>query len=99
MAKPVELPSPGVDPAAPAQRHGSLQPAQAQPSRARPAPIGPQESDVRLIIEKQGDTGRYVYTVLDKASGRVIAQIPSADVLKLMSEDAYAAGSLFKTKA
>jgi len=98
MARTV-TPSPGVDPAAPATPPRPADPPAAQPSRARPAPIGPQESDVRLVIEKQGDTGRYVYTVLDKDSGRVIARIPSGDVLKLMSEDSYAAGSLFKTRA
>ena len=99
MAKPVELSSRGVDPAAPATRPPSPHGAAPQPSRAKAPPIGPQESDVRVVIEKQGDTGRYVYTVFDRTSGRVIARIPSADVLQLMGQDAYAAGSLFSTKA
>ena len=98
MAKPVDLSSSGVDPAAPAKHENSAPTPSVQPSKAKAAPIGPQDSNVRLVIEKQGDTGRYVYTVLDEASGRVITRIPSADVLKLMSQDAYAAGSLFKTK-
>ena len=99
MASNVTPTSPGVDPAAPAQQLSISSASSAPPpTAAKRAPIGPQESDVRLVIEKQGDTGRYVYTVLDKDSGRVIARIPSSDVLKLMREDAYAAGSLFKTR-
>lgn len=100
MASKVTPPSPGVDPAVPPAKAKPL-PAvpESQPTQARRGPIGPRESDVRLVIEKQGDTGRYVYTVLDKDTDRVIARIPSSDVLKLMSTDAYAAGSLFKTKA
>ena len=91
MASPVALPSPGADPAA--QPSMASTPAPAAPSAA-PAP---RESHVRLLIQKV-DAGPYVYTVLDRATGRVIAQLPSSDVLSLMSDRAYVAGTLVKTK-
>jgi hypothetical protein len=92
MANNVGMPPVGVDPASAAPSVSDVPKA-----RAKAPPIGPKDSDVRLLIQKS-DTGRYVYTVLDRASGRVIAQIPSTDVVRLMDASAYAAGTLFKTK-
>lgn len=93
MAQTVALPSPGVDPAVPAQHRPP-----AQPSLAKAPPAGSGEPDLGLVIEKVGDTGRYVYTVLDRVTGRVITQIPSTDVLRLMNGDESAAGALFSTR-
>lgn len=59
----------------------------------------PLEADVRLLIQLQGDLGPYVYIVVDRSTGKVLAELPSSDVLRLMSKDAYAPGTLIKTKA
>lgn len=92
MAQNVTPASQGVDPAASATTAPEF-----QPSRAK-APPSASESDFGLVIERIGDTGRYVYTILDRATGRVITQIPSSDVLRLMNGDEYAAGSIFRTR-
>jgi hypothetical protein len=93
MAQTVTPTSAGVDAAAAAKS------STVQPSHAKAPPVDPNEPDFGLVIQKNDDTGRYVYTVLDRATGRVITQIPSADVLSLMNGNEYAAGKVFRTKA
>jgi flagellar protein FlaG len=57
------------------------------------------QADLRLIIEEAGEPGRYVYTIVDRRSGRIISQHPRDEVLKLREQSAYAAGALFKGEA
>jgi flagellar protein FlaG len=97
MSSKVSLTPPAADPLGgiPARRaEGEVQPIKAavEPERAAHA-------DVRLIIEESGEPGRYVYTIVDRRSGRIISQLPRDEVLKLREQSDYAAGSLFKGEA
>jgi flagellar protein FlaG len=97
MSNKVSLTSPAADPLAgiPSRRaDGEIQP-------AKPAapPEAADHADVRLIIEEAGEPGRYVYTIVDRRSGRIISQLPREEVLRLREQSDYAAGSLFKGEA
>jgi flagellar protein FlaG len=76
-----------------------------QPGR-RPAPAPqPEEAaphydpEQRLVIQEIGDTGDFVYTVIDRASGQVVAKATRDEVAHMSERADYAAGSLIKTKA
>ena len=69
------------------------------PVKTAVAPEEAGQADVRLIIEEAGEPGRYVYTIVDRRSGRVISQLPRDEVLKLREQSDYAAGTLFKGEA
>ena len=73
---------------------GEVQPAKP----ATPAPAA-DHADLRLIIEEADEPGRYVYTIVDRRSGRIISQLPREEVLQLRQQSDYAAGSLFKGEA
>jgi hypothetical protein len=53
----------------------------------------------RLVIQEVGGTGNYVYTVIDRASGKVVAQTPREEVARMSQKADYAAGSLIKARA
>ena len=62
-----------------------------------PAPLYDHEQ--RLVIQEVGDTGAFVYTVIDRASGQVVAQASREEVARMSERADYAAGSLIKAKA
>jgi flagellar protein FlaG len=97
MSTKVSLTNPAADPlaaVAPRRVEGEIQPVKA----AEPAPVA-EHADLRLIIEESGDPGHYVYTIVDRRSGRIVSQLPRDDVLKLGEQKTYEAGALFKGEA
>ena len=72
----------------------------AQPDRAprRPAPEPPAEAHVRLTIDAAADGPYFVYTLQDRATGRILAQLPRHEVQAIADRPAYAAGDLIKTE-
>ena len=65
--------------------------------KAAPATSGDRPSPTRLMIEEIG--GSYVYTVLDRVSGQVLAQIPRERLDELATLEGYAAGAVVDTDA
>jgi flagellar protein FlaG len=70
-----------------------------QPVKDPAPPPSAEHADLRLIIEESGEPGRYVYTIVDRRSGRIVSQMPRDDVLKLGEQKTYSAGALFKGEA
>jgi flagellar protein FlaG len=77
------------------------QDAQAVPANTRDAasPVEHLADDYRLVIEKDGATGSYIYKTLDRSTGEVVNQFPREEVLKLRDSPAYQAGQVIVTKA
>ncbi len=55
--------------------------------------------DLRLIIEETGEAGRYIYTLVDRRTGKIVSQLPREHVLKLKDSDDYSAGAVFDGEA
>ncbi len=63
-------------------------------------PIAPDaDADQRLVIQEGTQAGLFVYTILDRTSGRVMLQIPSEDLAQLAARPDYEAGQVIKAKA
>jgi hypothetical protein len=56
-------------------------------------------ADLRLVIEEADEPGQYVYTVIDRRTGRVVNRLQREDVLKLRDDRFYSAGRLIDSKA
>ena len=97
MSSKVSLSTPAADPLAgiPSRRDEG----EVQPVKTAVAADAASHTDVRLIIEEAGEPGRYVYTIVDRRSGRVVSQHPRDDVLRLREQSDYSAGALFKGEA
>ncbi len=52
-------------------------------------------ADLRLIIEETGEPGQYVYTVVDRRTGRIVSQLSREEVLRMRERASYAAGAVF----
>jgi flagellar protein FlaG len=80
---------------------GSSEPAVvAQPDA--PAAAAVQEplniQDLRLVIEEDQSAGSYVYKTIDPRTGKVIAQIPREELLKLKEKPDYRPGSVINAQ-
>ena len=53
----------------------------------------------RLVIQEDGETGSFIYTVIDRSSGEVVAKTKREEVARMSERADYAAGSLIKTRA
>jgi hypothetical protein len=62
-----------------------------------PEPPPPADPGQRLVIEET-DAG-LVYTVIDRASGAVVARTSRDEVTQMGSQPGYAAGALIRAKA
>jgi len=62
-------------------------------------PQGPDEAEMRLVIEMDKASGSYVYKTINRLTGEVLSQLPRAEVLKLRNEPQYTAGDVIKTEA
>jgi flagellar protein FlaG len=82
--QPTPTPSPQTKSASTAAATSSSQPA-SDPSQ-------------RLVISEGAETGVYVYTILDRATGQVMVQIPREEVVKMGSRSSYTAGQVLNTK-
>jgi hypothetical protein len=56
------------------------------------------DADQRLTIREGLDAGAFVYAVVDRASGKVMVQIPREDVDALAQRPDYSAGQVVDTK-
>jgi len=109
MSGKVELPAASPPPPQPGTAgqplHNESKPAPAPASVSAPtpapAPAAPQTSqaDLRLFIQEANAPGRYVYTVVDQRTGKVISQLPRDEVLQMKQHHDYAAGAVFDGKA
>ena len=65
--------------------------------RAEPAPAP--GSDLRLLIERDAQGDYYVYKLVDRATGEVVAERPRDQVANLAQGPDYRAGTVISTKA
>jgi flagellar protein FlaG len=56
------------------------------------------DSQQRLVISEVEATGVYVYTILDRATGEVMMQIPREEVVRIAARPDYTAGQVVDTK-
>jgi len=59
----------------------------------------PSASDLRLVIEPDPSGGDYVYKLVDRATGQVVAERPRGQVANLAQDAGYRTGSFLNTKA
>lgn len=97
MTDSVALPIQRVEPAA--DTGPSVRPETSPtPKAVHQAPSASErQPSTRLLIEHVG--GSFVYTVLDRVSGQVIARIPRESVEQLADVDGYQAGAMVNTEA
>jgi hypothetical protein len=75
------------------------------PHRQQPAADSQQDAATppdcghRLVIQEDKATGQYLYMVIDRATGAVVAQTPREDVARMSQRADYTAGSLIRAKA
>ena len=62
------------------------------------APIAP-GADLRLVIERDADGVDYIYRLIDRASGKVVAERSREQVASLADGPNYRVGSVVSTKA
>jgi len=51
----------------------------------------------RLVIEEGPQAGVFIYKLLDRVSGEVVKQMPREEVVRMMDEGRYRAGSVVNT--
>jgi hypothetical protein len=68
----------------------------AEPAKAEEAPP-PADPGQRLVIEETD--GGLVYTVIDRATGVVLARTSRDEVSRMGAQPGYSAGALIRTKA
>lgn len=56
-------------------------------------------SDIRLLIEEDKTSGSYVYSTVDRLTGKTILQLPRKEILQLREDPGYAAGDVIRAKA
>jgi flagellar protein FlaG len=56
------------------------------------------DADQRLVIREGTEDGLFVYTILDRASGQVMMQIPREDLEQFAARPDYEAGQVVDTK-
>jgi flagellar protein FlaG len=81
-----------------AARDPVLAPVASPPPRApapAPVPQGPEPGAMRLVIEKDSQTGDFVYKTVNRLTGEVVLQRPRAEVLRMRGLADYAAGTVF----
>lgn len=59
----------------------------------------PLEYQLRLTVDKDPNTGDWVYKAIDRYTGKVIRQLPRQEVLDMRSSSSYKAGSVINTEA
>lgn len=74
-------------------------PATAAPEdRQAPRDSLSQATDLRLVIEEDETTGRFIYKTLDRRTGEVIRQLPREEVLRLKEEPGYSPGGVVDSR-
>ncbi len=57
----------------------------------------PPEYALRLTMDKDPDTGDWVYKAIDRYTGKVVRQLPRQELLDMKRTGKYQAGSVIKT--
>ncbi len=52
----------------------------------------------RLVIKEGAQAGVLIYTILDRVTGDVLAQIPREEVVRISARPDYSAGQVIDTK-
>jgi hypothetical protein len=71
------------------------------PKKAKPVAkpeADAEAADQRLVIREGVERGVFVYTVLDRASGKVMVQLPREEAAQLANRPDYTAGQVVDTK-
>ena len=82
-----------------AQNIRQPKPIERDPKKARVVGKPASDADQRLVIREGLEDGMFIYTILDRASGQVMAQIPYQDLEKIAARPDYEAGTVINTKA
>ena len=74
------------------------------PTEVKPVrPLGSAEAadqpDLRLIIEESEEAGGFVYTIVDRRTGKIVRRLSREEVLRLREKSNYTAGAVFDGKA
>jgi uncharacterized FlaG/YvyC family protein len=56
-------------------------------------------ADFRLIIDRDEATGAYIYTTIDRRTGKIVQRLPREALLKMGDDQQYASGQLIRAKA
>ena len=72
-------------------------PIEREPKKPRPAGRPLIDGNDRLVIRDGLDNGLLVYTVIDRVTGKVMAQIPREDLARLAARPDYEAGQVVDT--
>lgn len=67
-------------------------------SRDAPRDSLSQAADLRLVIEEDETTGRFIYKTLDRRTGEVIRQVPREEVLRMKEEPGYSPGDVVDSR-
>jgi len=52
---------------------------------------------LRLTVDKDPDTGEWVYKAIDRYTGEVVRVLPRQELVKMRDSSSYQAGSVIKT--
>ncbi len=69
-----------------------------EPKKAKAIGKPATDAGQRLVIREGLEDGLFVYTILDRASGKVMAQIPREDAANFAARPDYEAGQVVDTK-
>ena len=98
MASVPKLPEIAPSPVATAPAASAVAAAAAAAASAS-QPATSSAEDMRLVIEDDKAAGCFVYKVIDRKTGEVVQQTPSAQMVKLRESDGYLAGDVIKAQA
>jgi hypothetical protein len=73
-------------------------PIEREPKKARLIGKPPLDAAQRLVIREGTEDGLFIYTILDRASGKVMVQIPREDLSNFAARPGYEAGQVIDTK-
>ena len=93
---------PANTPATPAAPANAATPAASTTSNASTPPSSqpaPTTANQRLLIQETGEMGVFVYTILDRSTGSVLAQFPQVDVADMATSETYSNGAVIDTTA
>lgn len=68
-------------------------------SDSRAAQEASRSARYRLVIEEGPTRGSFIYKTMDRVTGEVVQQLPREEVVRLLADEAYSAGSVFDTSA
>ena len=79
---------------------GPIAPSKAvMPVAPADSPEAADQPDLRLIIEDSEEGGGFVYTMVDRRTGKVISRLSREEVLRLREKSNYSGGAVFDGKA